>query len=427
MAKYYCPLCKQEVSKTLYEKITGLWQEKEKKLAALRTKEKQLQKKARELEAQFEAEKKKMSKEHQSQLRKQLTGQKTLFTKKLELQEQRMAKTKEQIEKQFQSKLATETHKILKQEREKQKQAEKHLKAHIEKTSRERLDKEKRKLLKEKATLSRQQKLQRDKSEKLLQQYKSLQVRNKKQLESAERKINSLEEQIKKNQTPQMLGLLEEKVFLAKLQEAFPNDEYEHTGKRGDILHYIYDKRNKVGTIVYELKKVTKFNNAHIDQTRVAKQAREADYGILVTNAKRTKTDSGFSIARGIIIIHPAGALVLISILRENLIKMARLSLSQEERNRMIKAVLEYIQSPGFRNSLEEIIQSAIELYENLRKEITDHIRRWKYRLDKYRSIHSNANRIESRVVRLLVSDQERKQLPKQTKIEPISLPEKIR
>jgi hypothetical protein len=35
MAKYYCPLCKQEVSKTLYEKITGIWQEKEKKLAAL--------------------------------------------------------------------------------------------------------------------------------------------------------------------------------------------------------------------------------------------------------------------------------------------------------------------------------------------------------------------------------------------------------
>jgi hypothetical protein len=36
MSKYQCPLCKQEVSKALYEKITGIWQEKERQMANLK-------------------------------------------------------------------------------------------------------------------------------------------------------------------------------------------------------------------------------------------------------------------------------------------------------------------------------------------------------------------------------------------------------
>jgi uncharacterized radical SAM superfamily Fe-S cluster-containing enzyme len=36
---YYCPLCKQEVSAVLYEKITGVWVEKERRLADLKNKE----------------------------------------------------------------------------------------------------------------------------------------------------------------------------------------------------------------------------------------------------------------------------------------------------------------------------------------------------------------------------------------------------
>jgi len=35
MEQFLCPLCKQEVTKTVFEKITGVWHEKEKRLPYL--------------------------------------------------------------------------------------------------------------------------------------------------------------------------------------------------------------------------------------------------------------------------------------------------------------------------------------------------------------------------------------------------------
>lgn len=42
MESYICPLCKQEVSKSIFEKITGIWDEKEKRLQAIKNKERDL-------------------------------------------------------------------------------------------------------------------------------------------------------------------------------------------------------------------------------------------------------------------------------------------------------------------------------------------------------------------------------------------------
>ena len=42
MEQFFCPLCNQEVTRIVFEQITGVWQEKEKRLAALKMKEKAL-------------------------------------------------------------------------------------------------------------------------------------------------------------------------------------------------------------------------------------------------------------------------------------------------------------------------------------------------------------------------------------------------
>jgi len=425
MPKYNCPLCKQEVSKKLYEEITGIWKEKEIKLKELKEKEKKLKNEAKKMKDKYETNKKLMMEKHQKEMQKQLLSQKKQYDQKIKEQKKQLKEEKEAIENKFQKKLITETNKILREQRAKQKQTEKILKEKFEKQANEKLSKEKEKLQKQVKSFEKQQKLQKNRNERLLKQYKSLQDKSENQLKKADKKIKSLEEQLKKNQTPQVLGLLEEKVFLSRLKEAFPNDKFEHTGKGGDIIHFVYEKNKMVGTLVYELKKVAHFYNSHIMQTFKAKQKREADYGILITNAKRTKDDYGFSISKGVIIIHPAGALVLISILREQIIQISRLELSREERNKTIKAVLEYIRGPKFRNSLEGIIQDTIDLYNNLQKEVKGHIKEWEFRIDKYRSINSNANKVGTNVINLL-SLEKQKQPPRKIIIEPIPLPEKI-
>ena len=208
-----------------------------------------------------------------------------------------------------------------------------------------------------------------------------------------------------------MLGLLEEAVFLKKLSECFPEDRFVHTGKGGDILHYVTHKKKEIGSIVYELKKVANFSKDHITQTLQAKEKREADYGILVTNAKRSKDDAGFSVSKGIVIIHPAAVIVLVTILREHLMTVSRLKLSVEQRKQTVQAVLEYIQSANFKNSIENIIQDTLDLYEDLRKEVEKHTKTWEFRLNKYRGIYAKTNHIQNKVIYLIEEDEHKKKL----------------
>ena len=427
MPVYNCPLCKQTVTRKLYEEITGIWKEREKQLQALKTKEKALEKKVKDAKLKFDKEKVKIQKSFDANLKQELKKQQAGFKKEILAEKKKLEETKKKIEESYTKKLATATKKAVLEEKKKQKEQLKILQDKLKKDASDRLSKEKIKLEKDKKKLEREQKLQKDRNVKLLKQYQSLQTKSEKQLQSANKKITSLEEQLKKNQTPQMLGLLEEKVFLEKLKAEFPQDEFDHTGKGGDIVHYIKGKDANIGIIVYELKKVATFSSKHILQARKAKETREADYGILITNAKRSKKDTGFSMEKGVIIIHPAGALVLISILRDNIINIAKLKLSKTEREKTIKAVLEYIQGPVFANSIEGIIQDSIDLHTSLTKEVTDHIKNWEFRFEKYKRINTSANKIDSKVVRLLLEDEKRKKgfVGKQS-ITPILLPEKI-
>jgi hypothetical protein len=420
---YECPLCHQEVSKRLYDKITGVWDAKEKALKKLEEKRRELVQKEKLMKIKFDEDKKRLLALEKNKSLRILESQKKVFEKQLIKERELIKKQRNKIEKEYKNNLAAEINKMKRNEKEK----EQALKLHFNQLTKSKIDSEKQRLVKQKLNMERIERNLRDKNNKLVIQFRSLQNKNQLALEKQNKKIKSLEEQLQKNQTPQMLGLLNEGEFLAKLKEEFPHDEFVHTGKGGDIVHKILEKSKVVGIIVYELKKVSKFNKDHITQTFEAKQKRGADYGILVTNAKRNKEDMGFSSTKGVIIIHPAGALVLIDILRQQLIQISRLKLGQEERNKAIKLVLEYVQGANFKNSIENIIQDTIELYENMGKEVKDHIKIWNLRLHKYKSINLKANDINSNVVQLLQSDKkEHKLIEEKEDIDSISLPEKI-
>jgi len=415
MGNFKCPLCGQDVSKNLYEKITGIWKEKEKQMSALKAKERALLAKEKKLKAGFEQEKKKITRQLRASLERQFSGQQRQLKRQVAL----IKKEKAGLEASFRKKISVETNRILRQERARQKGLEKTLKLQFEKAANEKIQAEHRKIEKE-------NKLQRNRHEQLARQFRALQKKSMKDMTDANRKIKLLEEQVKKNETPSMLGLLEETVFLNKLKEAFPGDKYEHTGKGGDIVHHVMAGSAEVGVICYELKKVSAFNKAHVTQAYKAKQLRKADYGMLVTNAKRKKDDMGFFVEKGVIIIHPAGAIVLISILRDHLLAISKLKLSRQTREKTINAVLSYIQGPVFKNGIESIIVDTVDLYNSLKKEVKNHVTTWEERLDKYRNIHGQAHTIESKVINLLVAEDHGKKTVVTEEIKSIDLPKRI-
>lgn len=427
METYSCPLCKQEVSRTVFEKITGIWDEKEKRLKALRNKEKDLKRREQNLIKKFENEKKKLAADMDAKFKASLDLKVKAVQKAAQKDLEKIRKEKVALERDFKTRLATETNRLLSQEKIKQQHVMDDLRHKFEKQAAQKVEKSNQSLQKDKDRFEREKRIQTYKYDQLNRQFSALQNKNVEEIRKREAKIQLLQEQLRKNKTPSELGFANEKEMLKALQERFPADRFEHTGKGGDIVHYIKDSGREIGIIVYELKKVANFSNSHIQQTLAAKQKRNADYALLVTNAKRSRNDFGFSVSKGVIIIHPAGALTIISILREHLITISKLKLSNKQREEATKAVLDYIYSPVFKNSIECIIENTIELYDSMKREVKDHINTWQDRIKRYSEINIQAIAIDDRVIKLITPNGAIKVQVKDARILPIGLPAEIK
>jgi hypothetical protein len=416
------------VSRSIFEKITGIWDEKEKRLQAIKNKEKDLKKREQSLIKKFEEDKKKLAVSMDAKFKASLDLKIKAIQKSAQKEQEKLKKEKSALEKTFKNRLAAETNRLLDQEKLRQQHLMDDLQKKLEKQAAQKIEKSNKYLKKDMERFEREKKNQANKYNQLNNQFSALQNKSVDEIRKREAKIQLLQEQLRKNKTPSELGFANEKEMLQALQVKFPTDRFDHTGKGGDIVHYIKDGNKEIGIIVYELKKVANFSNSHIQQALTAKQQRNADYAVLVTNAKRSKDDFGFSVTKGVIIIHPAGALTIIAILREQLVTISKLKLSNKQREEATKAVLEYIHSPAFRNSIESIIENTIELYDSMKKEVKNHINTWQDRLNRYNDINIKAIAIENRVVKLIAPNGEvKKRLIKDSRITPIGLPAEIK
>ncbi len=398
LQKYHCPLCEQTVSKAVFERITGIWREKERRLAGIKNREAALARKEQALAAQFETKRRKLIAEGRTKERKLIERLTAKHSAAIAQERKLMQGQKQRIERESLRKIARVEARISKDFKLRQQERDRELRTRLESAKEAAVLKERGRLKEREDRFRRAEKLTHSRYQGLLKQFKSQQTRDTQKLEQQSKKIKSLEEQIVKNQSAQMLGLLEEGVFLKRLKEEYPTDRFEHPGKGGDILHFVTDKDKEVGTIVYELKKVARFSGSHVEQALEARRQRNGDYGLLVTNARRGKNDTGFCVMKGIMVVHPSAALFLVDILRSHLIQISRLKLNAEERKQSVRAVIEYVQGPGFRNSITAVIQDANDLYNDLKGEVEQHVAKWKYRASKYDSIHKNSLAIHDRI-----------------------------
>jgi hypothetical protein len=184
---------------------------------------------------------------------------------------------------------------------------------------------------------------------------------------------------LKKETTPQIEGLLEEKVLTRELHNRFPEDKVEHHGKGGDVLQYVMQNAEQAGVLVYECKRVKRYSSAFVTQAGDAKEKRKADFAILVTKTMK-KSGQGFHVERGVMVVHPAGALWLAGVLRNQVVRIADMKLGQLQRDKATKLTLEYLEGPELANSMDAVIQESVALYKELMDEIEKHKAVWKRR-----------------------------------------------
>ena len=384
---FKCPVCGKSLTETEYVKALGLWEKQQQHIKHLRDEQKKLKEKEKSIQKTLQMER-----------------------RKLKVQEVQFKQQSQQQAKQFkadQAKLRQETKKQLAEQASKSARLLKNQRRHIEKSLQQKMTAEIKKgidegVAEQKKHFKKQEADLKKTKNKMNQLENSLKVSAKK-YEQASEEIKKLKEQIEKGITPQIEGLLEEDKLLAKLKDLFPNDKFDHPGKGGDIIQYVMEQDKEIGRIVYECKKVKSFNKNHVEQAKEARRQREADYAILVTNAFPSKKQYYF-VEKTVFVISPVSLEPITYTLRESLVKMALLKMSNEAKQKAVQKVYDYLSSSEYNNKINDVASQLIDLATDLKAEMKSHRDRWEKRYLIYTKVYTDVVHIDFRLKGLVRS-----------------------
>jgi hypothetical protein len=195
-----------------------------------------------------------------------------------------------------------------------------------------------------------------------------------------------------------------EEELIRVLREQFPGDRIEHRGKGGDVLHVIIDGGHSAGVVVYEVKRTAGWQLAYLRQTKAAMEMHGTPYGVLVTRSLPAKA-SGMCVLGGVIVTEPAIATQVVAVLREGIVAIARLRLSEEGKAGKSAALFDYMRSQEFTTAIRRVQEKIAELRNGLAREKSLHDGWWRAREQHYGGILREAGGIDARVRELLDGD----------------------
>lgn len=139
---------------------------------------------------------------------------------------------------------------------------------------------------------------------------------------------------------------------------------------------------------------VRRFDQKFIKQAKKARELREADFAILVTNAFPSKKQYYF-VEKTVFVISPVSLEPITYTLRESLIKISILKLSNEAKEIAVQRIYNYLSSNDYNNRVNDVSNQLIELAKDLKKEIDSHKRTWGKRYSSYSSIYQDVRIID--------------------------------
>lgn len=362
-----CPVCHKPLTQAEYDRALGLWKHKQEHIKHLEAERRELKQQERLFKQKAKQEAREFKK-HQAKL---LRDTKRVLANQAKTSAQRLKKQRVQLERSFSQKM----------------------KGEIKKGVERGVWLQKKQLMKQEAEF-------RKSKNKMVQLENSLKLSAKK-YEQANQEITNLKAQIEQGITPQIEGLLEEGKLLERLKRLFPQDGFKHPGKGGDIIQIVMERRAQVGKIVYECKKVKHFNKKHIEQAKEARRVREADFAILVTNAFPSKKQYYF-VEKTVFVISPVSLEPIIYTIRESLVRIALLRMSNEAKEKAVQKVYDFLSSNEYHNKMNDVAGQLIELGKDLKSEITYHKRTWVRRYQIYRSVFSDVGLIDYKLKELV-------------------------
>jgi hypothetical protein len=354
-----CPWCGNAISRSKFVEIqTRVSEQERKKLAEERTRmEQELRTELLKAEAKFKTEAAK-------KLAAITTERDTAITK-IRRMEAREAAIRKEAATQAEARVKAETEKKLTTLTSERDQATATIKQ-LEVAKQKDLDQQRRAL-------------EKDRDAQLLK----VQVQHNRDREQLQQNIDALTRRLQRKTADELGEGAEIDVYEA-LRDAYRRDDITRIKKGepgADIRHQVLHKGTPCGTILIDSKNRQSWQNAYVTKLREDQMAAKADYAILATTVfpssrKELYTDE----ETRVIVVNRARAVEIVGLMRQAMVRMHVLGLSQNERAEKRELLYKYITSEDFRQHVIEAGRLSTEMLDLDADEKRAHDRVWEKR-----------------------------------------------
>lgn len=193
----------------------------------------------------------------------------------------------------------------------------------------------------------------------------------------------------------ELQGEVQEIALEELLQKTYPFDKVEAVpkGVRGaDCIQTVFNSmQQSCGAIVYESKRTQSFSNAWISKLKQDQTNCKADLAVIVTEAMPGDMDR-FGEKDGVWICGFNEVRSLSFVLREMLIKMKTLKVSQENKGDKMELLYNYLTSNEFVQNIKLIVENYEEMINQLNKEKKAIMKIWAMREKQIWAVQENVS-----------------------------------
>jgi hypothetical protein len=167
-----------------------------------------------------------------------------------------------------------------------------------------------------------------------------------------------------------------------QLRQAFPMDRIQRVPKGvngADVIHEVVHNGRLCGKIVYDAKNRDAWQNNFAVKLNADKLAQGADHAILSSN-KFPKDKREIHLQDGVIVAAPARVTAIVEMLRDQLVRLGELRVSNEARGSKTEALYAFITSEHCRQLIGQVDVQAGRMLDLDAKEQEAHRRLWDQR-----------------------------------------------
>ncbi len=237
--------------------------------------------------------------------------------------------------------------------------------------------------LKAEQIMTERLKEEKEKIHKLVDEQNELKLKEKdKQLEDQKKLIEEMKRKAEQG-SMQMQGEVQELAIEEWLMAQYLFDAIEEIkkGQRGgDCIQIVHTREmQNCGTIYYESKRTKDFQPSWIEKFKADMRDRGVDIGVLVTSTM-PKDMSRMGLLDGVWVCTYEEFKGLSMVLRENVIRMARALLSEENKTDKMTMLYSFLTSNEFKMQIEAIVEGFSQMQADLDSERRAMQRIWKQR-----------------------------------------------